>query len=174
MTKVDTTHVEQLRDAQAESLIKQDFFRTGNMINSTFVKAGKFAVQGGTRALGWSIQNGPVKCELFITVPPNSGPVAQDEIDAFLEFAGWRIKRLLELPPTSKIVNWAAVVVDDDMNAKLKERVLDDDYPVYAGYAYVVDGTPKISVISGTVATLKADQNAKEIKNCDLTGRNLL
>jgi len=56
----------------------------------------------------------------------------------------------------------------------LKEPVLDDDYPVYVGYAYVVDGKPILSLIEGTVQRLKHSLKATEIRRCDLVGRNLI
>lgn len=56
----------------------------------------------------------------------------------------------------------------------LSEQVLPDDYPVYAGYAYVADGKPVTAWISGNVAALKRKTGASEIKNCDLYGRGLL
>ena len=56
---------------------------------------------------------------------------------------------------------------------KLDERILDDDYPVYAGYAYVADGKPIISDVFGEVRHLKHDTGATEIKNCDIVGRGL-
>jgi hypothetical protein len=55
--------------------------------------------------------------------------------------------------------------------ANPKERVLDDDYPVYAGYAYVADGKPFLSEIEGTVGRVKRRLGAKEITNCDLIAR---
>jgi hypothetical protein len=60
------------------------------------------------------------------------------------------------------------------MTEKLDEPVLPDDYPVHAGYAYVIDGKPRISDISGTVARLKRDTKATEIRRCDLVGRELI
>lgn len=57
---------------------------------------------------------------------------------------------------------------------ELNEPVLTDDYPVYAGYAYVVDGQPLSSPIQGTVKRLKVVMKATEIRRCDLAGRNLL
>ena len=54
---------------------------------------------------------------------------------------------------------------------EIKERVLSDDYPVFAGYAYVADGEVVESDISGTVADLKRLLKATEIKNCDIFGR---
>ena len=56
---------------------------------------------------------------------------------------------------------------------KLDEPILPDDYPVYTGYAYVADGKVISADIEGTVARLKAVLNAKEIRRCDLSGRNL-
>lgn len=53
------------------------------------------------------------------------------------------------------------------------ETVLEDDYPVFAGYAYVADGRPIESPVQGTVQTLKQAVNAKEIRRCDIVGRML-
>lgn len=55
-----------------------------------------------------------------------------------------------------------------------KERVLEDDYPVYYGYAYVADGTPISSPIQGTVKELKTRYKITELKSCDLVGRGLM
>lgn len=52
-----------------------------------------------------------------------------------------------------------------------KERVLEDDYPVYAGYLYVADGEPFMSEIEGTVLHLKHRLKAKEIRSCDMIAR---
>lgn len=57
------------------------------------------------------------------------------------------------------------------MVSELEERVLKDDYPVYAGYIYVCDGVPIHSLIDGTVADLKAKYGLDEVMNCDLVGR---
>jgi len=54
-----------------------------------------------------------------------------------------------------------------------EERELPDDYPVYAGYAYVADGKPIASPIAGTVGQLKKEIGATEIKSCDIFGRGL-
>jgi hypothetical protein len=56
----------------------------------------------------------------------------------------------------------------------LSEIVLSNDYPVYAGHVYVADGKPIVSDVFGTVADLKRDTKAQEIKSCDLSGRGLL
>jgi hypothetical protein len=53
------------------------------------------------------------------------------------------------------------------------ERVLDDEYPVYAGYLYVADGSPISSDVQGTVRDLKRATGAQEIKNCDISFRKL-
>lgn len=60
------------------------------------------------------------------------------------------------------------------MDKELNEPVLPDDYSVYGGYAYVIDG----HVISSnyheiTVARLKKYTGAKEVRRCDLVGRGL-
>lgn len=53
----------------------------------------------------------------------------------------------------------------------LDEPILSDDYPVHYGYAYVADGKVISSNIQGTVAGLKKELNAKEIRRCDIFGR---
>lgn len=63
----------------------------------------------------------------------------------------------------------------------LNERVLERNYPVYAGFMYAAvyqDGSEDVvrANSSGTVGTLlKLPQNAevKELKNCDIKGRKL-
>ena len=60
------------------------------------------------------------------------------------------------------------------MANELDEPVLADDYQVYPGYAYVVDGKPISSDIQGDVRQLKRVMKATEIRRCDLAGRNLL
>ena len=56
---------------------------------------------------------------------------------------------------------------------KLKERELEDEYPVFPLYLYVADGKVIQSNIEGTVADLKRKFNAKTITNCDIGGRDL-
>lgn len=56
---------------------------------------------------------------------------------------------------------------------ELDEPVLPDDYPVYYDYLYVADGKVVRSDIEGTVKRLKVVINAKEIRRCDIDGRNL-
>lgn len=53
------------------------------------------------------------------------------------------------------------------------EQVLEDDYPVYAGYWYVLDGQPRQSTLTGTIADLKRRTGAQEVRRCNLVGRNL-
>jgi len=59
------------------------------------------------------------------------------------------------------------------MKRELNEPILADDYPVYCGYAYVADGDPIVSDIEGDVRSLKACIGAKEIRRCDISGRQL-
>jgi hypothetical protein len=67
------------------------------------------------------------------------------------------------------------IVTEDRLKVRpIRETILPDDYPVYAGYAYVADGKVIVSDVSGTVKLLKNDTGATEIKSCDLVGRNLL
>ena len=57
----------------------------------------------------------------------------------------------------------------------LNEPVLPDDYPVYGDYLYVADGKVIRSDLHGlTVADLKRDVGAKEIRRCDIYGRQRL
>jgi hypothetical protein len=56
---------------------------------------------------------------------------------------------------------------------ELVERVLPEDYPVHCGYCYVADGRVISSDVSGTVANLRRNLQASEIKNCDMVGRDL-
>jgi len=56
-----------------------------------------------------------------------------------------------------------------------KERILPDDYPIYAGYIYVADGKPIVSDWHDiTAREFKARENITELKSCDLAGRGLL
>lgn len=52
------------------------------------------------------------------------------------------------------------------------EPVLPDNYPVHYDYCYVADGKVIRSDIQGTIADLKRDIKATEIRRCDLAGRN--
>lgn len=61
------------------------------------------------------------------------------------------------------------------MSPKLNEPVLTDDYPIYADYAYVVDGKVTISDFHGiTTREFKMRLGATEVRRCDLAGRGLL
>lgn len=51
------------------------------------------------------------------------------------------------------------------------ETILADDYPVYAGYFYVCDGEARQSPLQGTVADLKRELDAKEVRRCELIKR---
>ena len=57
--------------------------------------------------------------------------------------------------------------------SKYQERVLEDDYPIYAGYLYVVDGQPMRSMVTTTALDFKNRLKAKEVKSCDIVGRKL-
>lgn len=54
------------------------------------------------------------------------------------------------------------------------ERELEDDYPVFWGYWYVIDGEPKQSPIQGTVAQLRVIYKCESITSCDTVKRELL
>jgi hypothetical protein len=52
------------------------------------------------------------------------------------------------------------------------EHVLEDSYPIYGDYLYVVDGKVYRSDWHGiTARQLKAKLGATEIRNCDIFGR---
>jgi hypothetical protein len=58
------------------------------------------------------------------------------------------------------------------MSVELNERVLEDDYPIFGDYLYVVDNDVYRSDWHGiTVAELKKKLNATTIMNCDIFGR---
>lgn len=52
------------------------------------------------------------------------------------------------------------------------ERVLEDNYLMYAGYIYIVDNKFTRSNIIGTVGLYKSQFGAKEIRRCDLFMHN--
>ena len=61
------------------------------------------------------------------------------------------------------------------MLRELNEPILPDDYPVYGNYLYVADGKVIVSDWHGvTVAKLKYELGAKEIRRCDMYGRKAL
>lgn len=58
----------------------------------------------------------------------------------------------------------------------LEEPVLEDDYPVFYGYYYMVDGRIETSDVQGNVKRLKQDiisqgRTAVEVRRCDMIGR---
>jgi hypothetical protein len=63
------------------------------------------------------------------------------------------------------------------LSPSFKERILDDDYPVYGDYLYVITRGDVSKVIRsdvhGTVKDLKRDMNADAVRNCDVKSRNL-
>ena len=48
------------------------------------------------------------------------------------------------------------------------ETVLSDDYPIYAGFVYIVDKRFTRCPVMGTVGSWKQYAGAKEIRRCDL------
>ncbi len=54
-----------------------------------------------------------------------------------------------------------------------KERELPDDYPIYDGYLYVVDGVPTNAMPAGTVGDAKRRNGFKSVKSCDVEARDL-
>lgn len=60
------------------------------------------------------------------------------------------------------------------MTTELNEPILADNYPVYGGYTYVADGKPVVCPLGrAKVADLKKELGAKEIRRCDIVGRNI-
>lgn len=59
----------------------------------------------------------------------------------------------------------------DKLHGQLDEPPLDDDYPVYGDYLYIVDGRVFRSHMFGTVRDLKRDLRAQEVRRCDIVGR---
>jgi hypothetical protein len=56
----------------------------------------------------------------------------------------------------------------------MTEEILDDDYPVYWTYWYLLDGKPVRSEISGTVRDLKREYKATEVRRCAAVKRGLV
>ena len=57
---------------------------------------------------------------------------------------------------------------------KLNEPVLPDDYPIYADYLYVADGNVVRSDWHDVTAReFKAREGVKELRRCDMAGRDL-
>ncbi len=57
------------------------------------------------------------------------------------------------------------------MAVELDEPILPDEYPVYASYMYVADGKLYRSNWSVTVRELKRREGFKEVRRCDIFGR---
>ena len=53
------------------------------------------------------------------------------------------------------------------------EPLLEDSYPVYAGYTYVADGIVVYCDFNGNVRRLKFEGNYKEVRRCDRVARGL-
>ncbi len=56
------------------------------------------------------------------------------------------------------------------------ERILDDKYPVFGNYLYVIDGRIEQSDVFGTVRDLRMfiirqGRTADEVRSCDIFGR---
>jgi hypothetical protein len=62
-----------------------------------------------------------------------------------------------------------------DKSRPLREPVLPDDYPIYAGYVYVADGVPIVSDWHDiTAREFKMREGITELRRCDLSGRGLV
>lgn len=54
------------------------------------------------------------------------------------------------------------------------ERVLEDDYPMYYGYLYVIDDVVTVNEYDEyTVGDYKRRFRVSEVKSCDIIGRNI-
>jgi hypothetical protein len=63
----------------------------------------------------------------------------------------------------------------DKPQKELNEPILEDDYPIYAGYLYVADGKVICSDYHGiTARQFKAREGIKELRRCDIYGRKRL
>jgi len=60
-----------------------------------------------------------------------------------------------------------------DKNLTLDEPILPEDYPIYYGYNYVIDGKVVNSDIQGTARELKLYHKGTEIRRCDMVGRGM-
>lgn len=60
-----------------------------------------------------------------------------------------------------------------DTKPKLRERDLEDEYPIFAGFLYVVDGKVMTATGDSTVGRMKQKSGAKSITSCDISGRDL-
>lgn len=63
--------------------------------------------------------------------------------------------------------------MSDDTKTKLDEPILPDDYPMHAGYLYVVDGKPHQADRSLSVGAFKRAFKIDQVRRCDIGGRNL-
>jgi hypothetical protein len=81
----------------------------------------------------------------------------------------WKMKKPLPLP--EPIEQSLMDTYKEDLHSR--EGVLPDDYPVYWGYWYIVDGKPTLSDIQGTILDLKKDTGAIEVRRCDAIKRGL-
>jgi hypothetical protein len=68
-------------------------------------------------------------------------------------------------------VNEKSNVQSDFCDFLDSEVILEDDYPVYYTYIYIIDGIIKKSPPIGTVFDLKKFFNAKEVRRCDIVVR---
>ena len=65
------------------------------------------------------------------------------------------------------------MTLNEKMERDWDETILENDYPVFPSYWYVVDGTPRRSPVEGTVRDLKRVYRAAEVRRCDAVARQL-
>lgn len=60
--------------------------------------------------------------------------------------------------------------------AEYQEEILEDDYPMYPDYWYIVDGIPIRNVFFSNISVgeYKKRTKAKEVKLCDFVKRRLI
>ncbi len=58
-------------------------------------------------------------------------------------------------------------------NTVFNEPILEDDYPVFVFYWYVMDGEARRSYIQGTVRDLRRSENLQVVRRCDAVAREL-
>jgi hypothetical protein len=77
--------------------------------------------------------------------------------------------RILEKEGTSRMTDQTRLIDEKPLN----ERELEDDYPLHAGYLYVVKTDVWRCPYPMTVGELKKHEGFDSVKNYDIKGRNI-
>ena len=94
----------------------------------------------------------------------------------------WRKKYVYQPQLTEELSSKSPVKINSSPRILEGERILDDNYPVYAGYAYICNGMLIESDITGNVKQLKLNlegglaaalniSSPFEIRSCNLEAR---